>query len=130
MGNWPHIYHTILLADSLPYEFDALCLHGSINVSFQDRKQGEVPLIDETSWESRHKGGMDLHHHATEFDIEFWPVEHPIEPQDEDQPVKCPMPASYSINVRYNVLIFAAEFYTCAIASISLIGTIQLPEEV
>ncbi|XWS69450.1 hypothetical protein CRYUN_Cryun04dG0180200 [Craigia yunnanensis] len=85
-------------SDSLPYEFAALCLQGSINVSFQDRKEGEVPLIDETSWESRHEVGMDLHHHAIEFDIEFWPVEHPMEPQDEDQPVKCPMPASSSIN--------------------------------
>ncbi|XVF02981.1 hypothetical protein REPUB_Repub04eG0221100 [Reevesia pubescens] len=66
-----------------------------------DRKEGEVPAIDETSWESRYKGGsMDLHHHgnAIEFDIDFWPVEHPMEPQDEDRPVKCPMPASSSIN--------------------------------
>ncbi|XWS34376.1 hypothetical protein CRYUN_Cryun21dG0033600 [Craigia yunnanensis] len=41
---------------------------------------------------------MDLHLHAIEFDIDFWPVEHPMEPQDEDRPVKCPMPSSSSIN--------------------------------
>ncbi|XVE91855.1 hypothetical protein REPUB_Repub01dG0047300 [Reevesia pubescens] len=68
-----------------------------------DRKAGEVPVIDETRRpESRYKGGsiMDLHHHANaiEFDIDFWPVEHPLEPPDEDRPVKCPMPASSSIN--------------------------------
>ncbi|EOY01273.1 Uncharacterized protein TCM_011218 isoform 1 [Theobroma cacao] len=62
-----------------------------------DREESEVSVIDE-SREPRHKGGMDLHHHAIEFDIEFWPVEHPMEPQDEDRPVKCPMPASSSIN--------------------------------
>ncbi|OMO72555.1 hypothetical protein COLO4_27577 [Corchorus olitorius] len=46
------------------------------------------------------KGDMDLHHNnAIEFDIEFWPVEHPMEPPDEDRPVKCPMPASSSINI-------------------------------
>lgn len=24
-------------------------------------------------------------------DVEFWPIEHPIEPLDEDRPVKCPV---------------------------------------
>ncbi|XP_057997150.1 uncharacterized protein LOC110643364 isoform X3 [Hevea brasiliensis] len=38
------------------------------------------------------------HHHAVEFDVEFWPVEHPLEPQDEDRPVKCPIPASSVVN--------------------------------
>ncbi|CAK7326866.1 unnamed protein product [Dovyalis caffra] len=55
-----------------------------------------VPLIVE-SRETRIRGGyMDLQHlhHAVEFDAEFWPVEHPVEPQDEDRPVKCPMPTS------------------------------------
>lgn len=43
---------------------------------------------------------MDLHHHAVEFDVELWPVEHPKEPQDEDRPLKCPIPASSLVNVR------------------------------
>ncbi|OMO60795.1 hypothetical protein CCACVL1_23866 [Corchorus capsularis] len=76
-----------------PYDFATLCLHNSMNVSFQDREE-EVEVRD-------HKGDMDLHHNnnAIEFDIEFWPVEHPMEPPDEDRPVKCPMPASSSINI-------------------------------
>ncbi|XP_050233524.2 uncharacterized protein LOC126682011 [Mercurialis annua] len=42
---------------------------------------------------------IQQHHqyHAVEFDVEFWPLEHPMEPQDEDRPVKCPIPASSSI---------------------------------
>ncbi|KAJ7954479.1 Cystic fibrosis transmembrane conductance regulator [Quillaja saponaria] len=45
---------------------------------------------------------MDVHHHLHHFhgvenDAEFWPVEHPVEPQDEDQPVKCPMPHYSSV---------------------------------
>ncbi|XVF85537.1 hypothetical protein PTKIN_Ptkin17bG0125300 [Pterospermum kingtungense] len=69
------------------------------------RRESDLAVIDESSWELRNKGGiMDLHHHhqhanAIEFDIDFWPVEHPMEPQDEDRPVKCPMPASSSINI-------------------------------
>ncbi|XVE85556.1 hypothetical protein DITRI_Ditri17bG0099700 [Diplodiscus trichospermus] len=67
------------------------------NIVF-DRKEREVAVIDETRWELwRDEGGsMDMHHHAIEFDMEFWPVEHPMEPQDEDRPIKCPLPASSS----------------------------------
>ena len=43
---------------------------------------------------------MDWHHLEVEVDMEFWPVEHPMEPPDEDRPVKCPMPDSTVINVR------------------------------
>lgn len=43
---------------------------------------------------------MDWHHLEVEVDMDFWPVEHPMEPPDEDQPVKCPMPDSSVINVR------------------------------
>lgn len=32
-------------------------------------------------------------------DSEFWPIEHPIEPLDEDQPVKCPVLNSAVLNV-------------------------------
>lgn len=32
-----------------------------------------------------------------EVDFEIWPVEHPMEPPDEDRPVKCPMPADSSV---------------------------------
>ncbi|XP_068660061.1 uncharacterized protein [Aristolochia californica] len=30
--------------------------------------------------------------HVMEIDIEFMPIEHPLEPPDEDRPLKCPMP--------------------------------------
>lgn len=40
------------------------------------------------------------HNHVQlEVDFQFWPVEHPLEPPDEDRPVKCPMPDSSVINV-------------------------------
>lgn len=32
-------------------------------------------------------------------DFEFWPIEHPIEPLDEDRPVKCPVLNSSVLNV-------------------------------
>ncbi|KAK8491579.1 hypothetical protein V6N13_110203 [Hibiscus sabdariffa] len=46
-------------------------------------------------------GGMDMDlrrpPHAVGLDLDFfWPVQHPMEPQDEDRPVKCPMSASSS----------------------------------
>ncbi|EOY20675.1 Uncharacterized protein TCM_012033 [Theobroma cacao] len=70
--------------------------------TLMDRNESEIPVIDEST-KPGHKGGMDLHHHAIELDIESWPVEHSMEQQDEDRPVKCQMPAYSSINVRYRV---------------------------
>ncbi|TYJ41035.1 hypothetical protein E1A91_A04G183500v1 [Gossypium mustelinum] len=69
-----------------------------------ERKESEVLPVEgnHRSWETRIDGGMDLDFrrqpHAVEFDVDFWPVEHPMEPQDEDRPVKCPMSAASSIN--------------------------------
>lgn len=40
-----------------------------------------------------------------EVDFEIWPVEHPMEPPDEDRPVKCPMPESSVINVSNFLLV-------------------------
>ncbi|KAI9386972.1 hypothetical protein POPTR_010G101500v4 [Populus trichocarpa] len=78
----------------------SLCMRSHIaNATSLPSEKNEshgVPLIIE-SGETRARGGyMDLqhHHHPVEFDVEFWPVEHPMEPQDEDRPVKCPMPTS------------------------------------
>ncbi|THF95570.1 hypothetical protein TEA_019007 [Camellia sinensis var. sinensis] len=42
---------------------------------------------------------MDLCQNGVECNTDFWPVEHPIEPPDEDQPVKCPKPDSSVMNV-------------------------------
>lgn len=104
LGNWP-LYSfgsQYMPANSLAYDFATWCLHNSINVWSQDRNESEIPVIDEST-KPGHKGGMDLHHHAIELDIESWPVEHSMEQQDEDRPVKCQMPAYSSINVRYHV---------------------------
>ncbi|PON83782.1 hypothetical protein TorRG33x02_204490 [Trema orientale] len=38
------------------------------------------------------------HSNGVEFEFEIWPVEHPMEPPDEDRPVKCPIPHSSIIN--------------------------------
>ncbi|KAJ4829112.1 hypothetical protein Tsubulata_032896 [Turnera subulata] len=44
-------------------------------------------------------GGMEVQRRQSmELEVEFWPVEHPMEPQDEDPPVKCPIPNSTVIN--------------------------------
>lgn len=43
------------------------------------------------------------HHQGDENEADFWPVEHPLEPRDEDRPVKCPMPESSVINVCINL---------------------------
>lgn len=37
--------------------------------------------------------------HGIEVAVEFKPVEHPIEPLDSDQPVKCPLPEPSILNV-------------------------------
>lgn len=58
---------------------------------------------------------MDWHHHGGEVDMEFWPVEHPMEPPDEDRPVKCPMPDSSVLDVRINAsssIYFSGELET------------------
>lgn len=39
------------------------------------------------------------HHHGVDKNTDFYPVEHPMEPPDEDRPVKCPMPESSVISV-------------------------------
>ncbi|KAM0964363.1 hypothetical protein ACFX2C_020418 [Malus domestica] len=69
-----------------------------------DGEECKAPLLYETR-ENQHSGSgcMDVrnhhrHHMQVEVDFEFWPVEHPLEPRDEDRPVKCPMPDSSVIN--------------------------------
>lgn len=51
-----------------------------------------------------HEGQVEL------FDFEFWPVEHPSEPPDEDHPLKCPMPDSSVINVSICGLLLSVSF--------------------
>ncbi|ESQ33115.1 hypothetical protein EUTSA_v10005091mg [Eutrema salsugineum] len=40
---------------------------------------------------------MDYDEENNQFDVEFCPVEHPIEPEEEDRPVKCPVPITSSL---------------------------------
>ncbi|XP_057508692.1 uncharacterized protein LOC130791539 isoform X2 [Actinidia eriantha] len=58
-----------------------------------DKETESLIEVIDVSIESRHRGGgvMDV---GVEYNAEFWPIEHPVEPPDEDQPVKCPMPDS------------------------------------
>ena len=63
-------------------------------------------MIEETI-DTPERDGMDVRSHGVEGDqVEFWPIEHPMEPSDEDRPVKCPMPHSSVINVRALLLPF------------------------
>ncbi|XP_010513930.1 PREDICTED: uncharacterized protein LOC104789955 isoform X1 [Camelina sativa] len=40
---------------------------------------------------------MEYDGEINQFDVEFCPVEHPVEPEEEDRPVKCPVPISSSL---------------------------------
>ncbi|TKY59758.1 hypothetical protein E2542_SST16852 [Spatholobus suberectus] len=65
-----------------------------------DEKESEFPLIDETSAiQQQNSIIMEVHHlQGVDKNTDFCPVEHPMEPPDEDRPVKCPMPESSVIN--------------------------------
>lgn len=58
-------------------------------------------MIDEASaTQQQNSIIMEVHHlQAVDKSTDFFPVEHPMEPPDEDRPVKCPMPESSVINV-------------------------------
>ncbi|KFK33410.1 hypothetical protein AALP_AA5G009200 [Arabis alpina] len=40
---------------------------------------------------------MEYDEEMNHFDVEFCPVEHPVEPEEQDRPVKCPVPISSSL---------------------------------
>ncbi|XP_014508072.1 uncharacterized protein LOC106767653 [Vigna radiata var. radiata] len=65
-----------------------------------DQKESEFRLIDEASaTQQQNSIIMEVHHlQAVDKSTDFFPVEHPMEPPDEDRPVKCPMPESSVIN--------------------------------
>lgn len=44
---------------------------------------------------------MDIHRNGLEMKLmEFWPVEHPVEPMEEDRPIECPkIPHTSAMNV-------------------------------
>ncbi|WCJ33684.1 hypothetical protein M5689_015033 [Euphorbia peplus] len=63
---------------------------------FEPRER-EVSLTEEEGSRELMEMQEQLHHGDVENEVEFWPVEHPMEPQDEDRPVKCPIPTSSSL---------------------------------
>ncbi|KAK4261863.1 hypothetical protein QN277_004802 [Acacia crassicarpa] len=72
-----------------------------------EEEQSGIHFTDETiATQPRSLALMEVHHHnqqqqqqqGVENEADFWPVEHPLEPRDEDRPVKCPMPQSSVIN--------------------------------
>ncbi|KAJ0113431.1 hypothetical protein Patl1_03605 [Pistacia atlantica] len=66
--------------------------------------------------------------HGIEVAVEFKPVEHPIEPMDNDQPIQCPLPEPSILNVT-----FATEETPISPASLTAAGaviiTLLLTEE-
>lgn len=44
--------------------------------------------------------------HGIEVAVEFKPVEHPIEPLDNDQPIQCPLPEPSILNVSFILVLF------------------------
>ncbi|XP_027344250.1 uncharacterized protein LOC113856578 [Abrus precatorius] len=64
-----------------------------------DEKESEFSLLDESSATQQNSVIMEVHHlQGVDKNTDFCPVEHPMEPPDEDRPVKCPMPESSVIN--------------------------------
>ncbi|KAL2509746.1 uncharacterized protein Fot_33393 [Forsythia ovata] len=58
-----------------------------------DYEKSVTEPVEETSYRS----SMDFHGNGEESSFEFWPVQHPSEPPEEDRPVECPMPADSSV---------------------------------
>lgn len=48
--------------------------------------------------------------HGIEIAIEFKPIEHPIEPLDNDRPIQCPLPEPSILNVSLNFLVLIAVY--------------------
>ncbi|KAL0737432.1 hypothetical protein Bca4012_013642 [Brassica carinata] len=40
---------------------------------------------------------MEYDEENNQLELEFYPVEHPVEPEEEDRPVKCPVPISSAL---------------------------------
>ena len=55
------------------------------------------------------------HNQGVEKSTDFFPVEHPVEPTDEDRPVKCPMPESSVINVSIYAIYRLAIYLFCGV---------------
>ncbi|XAR47993.1 hypothetical protein NMG60_11030658 [Bertholletia excelsa] len=71
-------------------------MESSFGDDFGD-KESLIPVVNE-SRQAKSSDGMDVCQNGAECNTEFRTIEHPIEPLDEDQPVKCPVPDSLHMN--------------------------------
>ena len=62
----------------------------------QDGREG-LPSIPESTGVSDTTAAAASH--GIEVAVEFKPVEHPIEPLDNDRPIQCPLPEPSILNV-------------------------------
>lgn len=70
-----------------------MCLSLSLN---QDDKEVLAPNSDVTAATTTTATTAT---HGIEVATEFKPVEHPVEPLDNDQPIQCPLPEPSILNV-------------------------------
>ncbi|KAL7260170.1 hypothetical protein ACSBR1_005939 [Camellia fascicularis] len=61
-----------------------------------------IPVVDESREIQDTGEGMDVCQNGVDCNKELWLIEHPVEPPDEDQPVKCPMPHTSLVNERFS----------------------------
>ncbi|XP_020975621.1 uncharacterized protein LOC107632098 isoform X1 [Arachis ipaensis] len=89
--------HGIFMRGSFHSSFICCVLHYC-----QDEKEGDENGSSAITQQGQGRAFiMEVHHHQhsnNENNTDFFPVEHPMEPTDEDRPVKCPMPESSVIN--------------------------------
>ncbi|KAL4346409.1 hypothetical protein GQ457_17G000500 [Hibiscus cannabinus] len=86
-GFWSSLLHSIS-----PSDFGRLCFTPSLHLLESEA------VVRRRSWD-QHGGGMDMELRPLPHAVEFCPLEHPMEPRDEDRPVKCPMFASSSSSI-------------------------------
>ncbi|XP_042490865.1 uncharacterized protein LOC122070725 isoform X2 [Macadamia integrifolia] len=60
----------------------------------KDNQEAKVPLRPDIEESGVEEGVGMKGCHGLKLDLEFKPIEHPVEPPDEDRPVKCPLPGS------------------------------------
>lgn len=66
------------------------CVH-----MMQDGREGLPPNPESTGVSATSAAAS----HGIEVAVEFKPVEHPIEPLDNDRPIQCPLPEPSILNV-------------------------------
>eukprot|EP00262_Sarcandra_glabra_P008686 TRINITY_DN22329_c0_g1_i1.p1 TRINITY_DN22329_c0_g1~~TRINITY_DN22329_c0_g1_i1.p1 ORF type:complete len:156 (-),score=28.76 TRINITY_DN22329_c0_g1_i1:214-681(-) len=79
--------------------FSRISVYRRSHSSLVDIKETHVRKSDEVVETDCNVGAsVGDHEVAVEVDFDFKPIDHPIEPADDDRPVKCPMPNSTVLN--------------------------------